>query len=615
MKKNKTTVSIGIPAYNEAANIQNLLVSLLHQNDFNFTLTEIIIVSDHSTDATNATVRSFKDKRIKLLVNKNRIGPAYSQNIITRRFTGQILVLLNADIMPKNNEFIAKLISPILDFEADLVSPRILPYKPETHFEKILYDAHLIKNHVYENWKNSDNLYLCHGRTRAMSRAFAKTIDFPKIVNEDAFSYLYCQQSGYKFAFQKDTCIFFRLPANLSDHLKQSLRFWVAPQELNNFFKQTQINESYGNPTIPFTISRIYFQQNPLNFMIYIAIYFYVRLKLQSFKISAPWNISASTKKTLGDTITNKTKSNRPKTVSIGITVYNDAENITKLLKNLLSQKQIDYRLDKIYVLSDGSTDTTVSEIKKLKSPSIECMDYDKRLGVAERLNSLFKKNKSEICIKIDADVYPQHLEVINNLILGFRDSRVKLVSGHPLSLEGQTVISKARHTGDLIWDSIKNSYHTGYNIHNNNGKLMAVRKNLTKLISLPKGSIGVDDYIYLSNLKHTYMFHYVENAIVLYKNPDNLKDLFLQQRRLVYTKTYLTKYFGGWISKEYKIPLFLKIKYLLGMALHKPFLTGLNFILEALIRSTLVIKPYVPTKPGWTVSWSTKMNVKNYNM
>jgi glycosyltransferase involved in cell wall biosynthesis len=48
MKKNMT-VTIGIPAYNEAANITSLLMALLAQNTPNFKLESIIVASDGST--------------------------------------------------------------------------------------------------------------------------------------------------------------------------------------------------------------------------------------------------------------------------------------------------------------------------------------------------------------------------------------------------------------------------------------------------------------------------------------------------------------------------------------------------------------------------------------
>ena len=48
----KLTVSVGIPAYDEEANIKSLLEAILQQRQENFILKSIIVVSDGSTDRT-----------------------------------------------------------------------------------------------------------------------------------------------------------------------------------------------------------------------------------------------------------------------------------------------------------------------------------------------------------------------------------------------------------------------------------------------------------------------------------------------------------------------------------------------------------------------------------
>jgi cellulose synthase/poly-beta-1,6-N-acetylglucosamine synthase-like glycosyltransferase len=61
-----TRVSVIVPARNEAYQIGNCLDSLCAQN-YPPHLTEIIVVDDHSTDATAEIVRSYGDRRVRLL--------------------------------------------------------------------------------------------------------------------------------------------------------------------------------------------------------------------------------------------------------------------------------------------------------------------------------------------------------------------------------------------------------------------------------------------------------------------------------------------------------------------------------------------------------------------
>ena len=70
----KPTVTIGIPAYNEEANIKNLLDSILSQIQNNFIIDEIIVVSDGSSDKTADIVRSLNNSLINLIEDKERLG-------------------------------------------------------------------------------------------------------------------------------------------------------------------------------------------------------------------------------------------------------------------------------------------------------------------------------------------------------------------------------------------------------------------------------------------------------------------------------------------------------------------------------------------------------------
>src|SRR3989338_5892127 len=99
------TVTIGIPAYNEAGNIGQLLKALLKQKQAGWVLEKIMVVSDASEDKTDIIVKQFKDKRIRLLRNLQRIGQAESQNRIIDECDSDVLVLMNADVLPEGDDF------------------------------------------------------------------------------------------------------------------------------------------------------------------------------------------------------------------------------------------------------------------------------------------------------------------------------------------------------------------------------------------------------------------------------------------------------------------------------------------------------------------------------
>jgi glycosyltransferase involved in cell wall biosynthesis len=100
-----TTVSIGIPSYNEESNITTILESVICSNLNSIDLSEIII-SDDSTDDTPNIVKQFiknHSKKIILVHNRKRRGAANAWNDIIQNATGQIIVLYDADVKPNPN--------------------------------------------------------------------------------------------------------------------------------------------------------------------------------------------------------------------------------------------------------------------------------------------------------------------------------------------------------------------------------------------------------------------------------------------------------------------------------------------------------------------------------
>jgi glycosyltransferase involved in cell wall biosynthesis len=91
---NRLTVSAVIPAYNAASFIGEALGSVFEQTRVP---DEIIVVDDCSTDNTVQIVRSFADKRVKLLSTPKNSGSAIARNLAIQAATGDLIALLDAD--------------------------------------------------------------------------------------------------------------------------------------------------------------------------------------------------------------------------------------------------------------------------------------------------------------------------------------------------------------------------------------------------------------------------------------------------------------------------------------------------------------------------------------
>lgn len=297
----QVSISIGIPAYNEEQNITALLRSLLTQKSQDFLIEEIIVISDGSTDCTAELIRSISDERIRLIVWEKREGLNSAQNKIVSEATGDILVILNADILPANDAFVQEMIAPILnDARVGLVGADMIAAKPINTFEAIITNSYEMKNNIYKALRSKDNIYLCHGQARAFSRFFYSQMKWLDEFPEDAYSYILCLQKGFVFRFAPRAQVVFRCPQNLLDHLRQSGRFVDGKERLRRGFSALSIRTYY---CIPFPL---FFRElgkslarHPFLTAAYLLIMIYVRMSGWRPSHASRYEISKSSKKIL----------------------------------------------------------------------------------------------------------------------------------------------------------------------------------------------------------------------------------------------------------------------------------------------------------------------------
>lgn len=87
-------LSFIVLSYNYQDYIRTTLQSILTQTVQDF---EVIVVDDSSSDQSCEVVRSFKDPRIRLIVNDRNLGGAGSYNVAVQAARGEWLVNLDAD--------------------------------------------------------------------------------------------------------------------------------------------------------------------------------------------------------------------------------------------------------------------------------------------------------------------------------------------------------------------------------------------------------------------------------------------------------------------------------------------------------------------------------------
>lgn len=298
--KNKPLVTIGIPALNEEANIKSLLASLLDQNTSNFTLKEIIVASDGSTDNTVSVVGSVKSNKIKIIDNKIRNGLAVNQNMIFDQAKGDILILLNADVAIKDKNVLVKLVNQILSGN-DLVCANLIPINPKGFFERVLFYGTIYTKRVFDSYQNGDNWATCHGAARAFSKKFYANFRFKRSVGEDMYSYFYCKFNGFNYAFVEQAIIYYKLPDSFEDHKKRSVRFMVSKAIVEGEFGKKFISDNFIWPKERFvTQGYLLFLEKPIDAVLYALVTTYMNfltiIEGDKFK-GDKWQMAISTRK------------------------------------------------------------------------------------------------------------------------------------------------------------------------------------------------------------------------------------------------------------------------------------------------------------------------------
>jgi len=297
---NYKTVSVGISAYNEQANIKNLLLSLLEQDLTGYILCEIIIITDKSVDKTVLEIKKLKEKRIKLIIGKKRLGKAKRLNQLFKLFRGNVFVQLDADIVITDKFLLKKIINSFNnDKKLSVIFGRHIALNPKTFCEKLAYFGFQVWNNSRENVKDNSRHY-CTGHIMSFSRSFIKVFKFPKNIGsiEDSYCFYYTKINNYNSLCLKSATVYFRLASSFKDYINQMSRFLGHRKEMANFFSIEQINRY---ETIKVTdklksLFKIGFK-TPKHIIIgFIILQLITKINLFFYKDKDIWDIAESTK-------------------------------------------------------------------------------------------------------------------------------------------------------------------------------------------------------------------------------------------------------------------------------------------------------------------------------
>lgn len=296
--------------------------------------------------------------------------------------------------------------------------------------------------------------------------------------------------------------------------------------------------------------------------------------------------------------------------VTIGIPAYNEEANIADLLRSLLLQDTKGYTLSKIIVITDGSTDGTVAEVKKLQSESaaINLIANKDRKGKYFRVNQLFHLCETDILVVFDADVIPNGNKCVSEIVKVFKKNKnAQMVAGHNILLTPNTFIGKIIKANFSFWDEIRLSmpnYHSGANYF---GTLTGYRGSFVRSFSIPSDLTDPHLFIFLMAEYQKNGFRYSRDAQVLQWPLSTISDFKkLYKRSIGKRDNRLEEIFGINTENIYSFPLRYKLQGAIKAFFKQPFYTPLALFLGWYIAKS-VQEEEGNTSAVWDITTSSK--------
>ncbi len=250
IKVNMPTVTIGIPAYNEASNINYLLRSIMRQKENGYRLEKIIVVCDGCTDNTAMKVKLLAKKypKISLIIGKKREGKMRRLEMLYKMNKSNVFLSCDGDVVLENPLVLNKMLEKFDNDQIVVVGGRNKPIESDTLVGNLINTWWRLWYEVRKDFKDGNNIYNIRGSFLALRKTFLNSIKFPEFFISDAqFIYFTALAKGSKFRYASDASVLIRNPNNINDYFLQKRRAKPGRQVLKEIFGN-EILKEYNIP-------------------------------------------------------------------------------------------------------------------------------------------------------------------------------------------------------------------------------------------------------------------------------------------------------------------------------------------------------------------------------
>ena len=292
---NEFDITIGIPTYNEEANILKFFEALKSQVLSQDRSVEVIFIDD-SDDDTPQIIENLRIKNpeisIRLIHNMSRRGASYAWNTIFRVAKGKVLILFDADIALGDN-CISTLTNNI-NGHVGLCASNTIPIRKDNNIYSSA--ATFIANWLRSMRMHGLSQYTTMGRALSIDTQLAKKISIP---NETIAIDLYVQcmiiKQDKNILYDDNAKVYFVTPNNRKDFFSQIVRAMKGYGQIKEIMKSFNIEAPISLIIKEFLKNSIQYPRGAISLLLCYSLFpfFYARY---SSKVTHIWDIAYSTK-------------------------------------------------------------------------------------------------------------------------------------------------------------------------------------------------------------------------------------------------------------------------------------------------------------------------------
>jgi cellulose synthase/poly-beta-1,6-N-acetylglucosamine synthase-like glycosyltransferase len=218
----KTRLSVGIAAFNEAANIGRLIERI--QLDIG-EKGQVVVVCSGCTDKTAEIVAGYSnvDPRVRLVIEEDRNGKSSAINKILSEFIGGMLLLVSADVLPQAGCIPAMVSAMESDPSIGVVSSRPHPVNGNHNLTGHLGHLYWRLHHETLSLLDANNQNTHGGEAILVRRGVVSSIP-SDCINDDAYIGVQAVLRGFRVRYCPEAQVRTRTPDRITELIGQRRR-------------------------------------------------------------------------------------------------------------------------------------------------------------------------------------------------------------------------------------------------------------------------------------------------------------------------------------------------------------------------------------------------------